>query len=191
MKSSYLVFGTRYCGWDNIFEWILTHKDVSYHVMSLDKNKEGSMKAYEDDTVFYYYPETSLVYHEDILFNSDLATYRKTIIVYKDLTDVIEKVFKRTKINPEKAISKQVELFEEYTDELIGETSKIHEPYFMPIFYDLWRHNLDYRNILAEKLGFKNNFTDVVEKEYDFKFRQKIKYKRQITSRVKELNNRI
>jgi|GEM_PF-7056225 len=191
MKNSYLVFGNRYCGWDEIIKWILDHKDVSYHVTDVEHAKKGTMTSCDGDTVFSYYPETSLVYHEDILFNSNLATYRKTIIVYRDIKDVIAKILKNTRINIDKVVNKQVYLFEDYTDELIGESSKIHEPYFMPIFYDKWRYNIDYRNDIANQLGFVNTYKDAIEREYNLKDRQKVRYIRQITQRVKELNNRI
>jgi hypothetical protein len=185
MKNSFFAFGTRYCGFDEMKEWF-PFETIYCNIKNFSKIKHKSLNH-----SLYFFPETSLLYHNDLILTPKKGNYIKTIIIYRDLTDVIEIILEKTRINVDEVIKKQISLFEEYTNELIGETSNILEPYFMPIFYDMWRQDIKYRNSIAEALGFVNKDNTIYHAHHNYKLRQGIRFKRQITSQVKDLNRRI
>jgi hypothetical protein len=194
MRNSYLVYGTRYCKFDEIYKWILDHQQAWLYETDFKTHTQGKYKKFDDgESEYFYLPETSIVFNEDMLASHNNECYRKSIIILRDLTDVIEGVLSRT-FKPEsvdRAIGNQIELFEEYTDEYIGETNKCPDHYTMFILYDRWLKDIDYRDNVARTLGFIN--TDY--KEYiqvrDYTLRNRLRFKKHITEEIISLNKRI
>ena len=90
--KDYLVYGTRHCGFDKIFEWILDHTDSWYvvsnpklHTKGLYENKPKDVKLR-----FFTFYETSLVYNEDLMFAHNTSNYTKSIVVLRYAEDFID-----------------------------------------------------------------------------------------------------
>jgi hypothetical protein len=188
------VYGTRYCKFDEIYKWILKHQQAWMYKTDVKTHTQGKYKKFDGGvSEFFYLPETSLVYNEDLLASHNNEYYRKTIIILRDLTDVIEDVLHKT-FKPEfvdRIIRDQIDLFEEYTDEYMNETNKCPDTYTTFILYDQWLRDEEYRHHVALILGFHNTDYEEYTPNRDYVLRNKLRFKKHITDEVRILNNRI
>jgi len=194
MRNSYLVYGTRYCKFEEIFKWINHHQESHLYKTDIKTHTQGKYDKHKGGVAeFFYLPETSLVYNEDLLASHNNECYRKTIIMLRDLTDVIEdvlhKTFKPDYVNS--IIRNQIDLFEEYTDEFINETNKCPDNYTMFILYDQWLKDEEYRHHVALEFGFHNTDYKEYSPNRDYVLRNKLRFKKHITDEVRTLNRLI
>lgn len=191
--KDYLVYGTRHCGFDKIFEWILDHTDSWYVVSNTKLHTKGLYENKPKDVKlrFFTFYETSLVYNEDLMFAHNTSNYTKSIVVLRYAEDFIDDILSTVKKNAEKVVERNIDLFEEYVDEYTNETNKLVDGYKLFINFNKWLWDIPYRNSIAEQLGFNNtdNETYIVTKDYVL--RSRIRFRKHITNRVKQLNDRI
>ncbi|MCK5017018.1 MAG: hypothetical protein KAS32_08095 [Candidatus Peribacteraceae bacterium] len=177
---------------EQIFEWILYHNDAIYYPANVKQhiNDKYDKKTFPQQEYFYF-KETSLVYNEDLMFARNTTNYTKSVIILRDLRDVIEDISSCTFKSAEKVITNQIKLFEEYGEEYLNNTNKIPSNYKLFINYNKWLDEIPYRNHIANQLGFENTDTNIYLTTKNFKLRNKLRYRKYFTSYVKELNNKI
>ena len=198
--KDYLVFGTRYNKFDEVFKWISEHQNAGYDESNAKdhlKVNYGAKKDIDQKDInkhrYFMFNETSLVYHEDLMFAYKTANYTKTILIFRDLYDVIEDILSCT-FKPEfvdSIISNQIDLFEEYADEYLDETNKLPHPYRLFLNYNRWMTDIGYRNEIATDLGFENTDFKTYSNNHNSKLRDKLRYRKHFTSRVKSLNHKV
>jgi hypothetical protein len=187
MNRSYFVFGTRYSGWDKIYCWIKRHQKAYCYDVGYKQFCNGTFQENLNDHTYYNFAETSLVHHEDIMLTTNKGLYTKTIIVLNDIEDVIEEILHKTRKSVEDVVNNQVELLEELIEEAKGETHYIPERSKLVILYDQWLKDEEYRNWIAELLGFVNTNHETYHKVIDYKLRDSYRYKYFITDRIRNL----
>lgn len=189
--KDYLVYGTRYSGFGRMLEWISDHCDarcIKTDVNSHIKNKYDKKSLV--NRRYFLFAETSLVYNERLMLCRNTTNYTKSIIVFRDIYDVIENVLQKTRVSVDKVISKQTDLFEEYSDELLKETHYIPEGYELFINYRRWLMDVDYRNKIGSALGFENSDKEVYELNMDKRLRNSLRFKKYKTKSLTDLNKK-
>ena len=194
--KDYLVYGTKYNKFDEIFEWILNHQDAHRILSSYKLHKDGKYSYKEtinledeSDHRYFEFRETSLVYNEELMLCRNTTNYTKSIIIFRDIYDVIETLVNRTFRSVDNAVAKQVNLFEEYVEEMLKETNKIPEGYELFINYNRLCTDIGYRDKIAEALGFENTDITLKVAANITPLRNKLRYKKYITQRLTELND--
>lgn len=193
--KTYLVYGTRECRWDEIFEWILDHNLGAMTIgTSVTKHNRESYKnpgEYSERNVthkYFYLPETSLVYNEELVFSYNTANYNKSIVILRDIYDVVQDILEVTVKNVDEIISNQFELFEEYAEELSGEAHRLMDGHKLFINYNKWSNDIAYRDEVAQDLGFQNKDTQLYEYSWNTTLRNKMRYKKYFNSDIYRLN---
>ncbi len=194
--KDFLVFGTRYNKFDEIFKWISNHQHAGYYNTDVDTHKKRRYvkNQNENDALMYRYfmfNEVSLVCHEDLMLSFNTTNYTKTIVIFRDMYDVIDDILSCTFKSVDNVVMKQIDLFEEYADEYLKETNKIPDTYKLFINYNRWSNDMKYRDELAKSLGFENTDYRTYKDTQNFKLRDKVRYRKFFTSSVKEINSKV
>ena len=170
---------------DHIDSWYVV-SDVKLHTKGLYKNKPKDVKLR-----FFTFYETSLVYNEDLMFAHNTSNYTKSIVILRYAEDFIDDILSTVKKNADKVVERNVDLFEEYVDEYTNETNKLVDGYKLFINFNKWLWDIPYRNSIAEQLGFTNTDNETYLVTKDYVLRSRIRFRKHITSRVKQLNDRV
>lgn len=191
----YLVFGTRYNKFDNIFEWIKEHSDAGCIQSSYKLHKDGEYKfkkngrLYADvENRYFVFNEHSLVYNEELMLCRNTVNYQKTIVVLRDMYDVIDNMLTVTFKDVDRIVNKQIDLFEEYVEELMDQSHYILDKYKFFISYNRWCKDIEYRDYIGSMLGFGNADTKIYENEENKSLRERIRYRKHFTDHLKYLN---
>lgn len=188
--KTYLVYGTRDCGWNTIFEWIADCDKNAVSVFTNVKkhNRESYKGLNKNNHVYFNLEETSLVYNEELVFSYNTADYDKSIVILRDIYDVVQDILEVTVKNVDNIIANQIELFEEYAEEYLEESHKLMDNHKLFINYNKWCCDLEYRNEIAKQLGFENKDVNMYENEWNTTLRAKMRYKKYFNTDIYRLN---
>lgn len=188
--KTYLVYGTRDCGWNTIFEWIKYHEPGAVNIpTSVQKHNRESYKGLDKSTHrFFNLQETSLIYNEELVFSYNTADYDKSVVVLRDIYDVVQDILEVTVKNVDNIIANQIELFEEYAEECLEESHKLMDNHKLFINYNKWCCDLEYRDEIAKQFGFDNKDVNMYENEWNTTLRAKMRYKKYFNTDIYRLN---
>lgn len=170
MKTT-LIFATKRSGHHAIIEWIgnnrekglVFHNDTHWKSLVegrkiyLGKRKEvlygGKVKK---DLTVYNFEDLNINQHSAILQSPFIINYDRTIIVLRDVYNMVASSIKSTPKNTNIRIRKRVSRWKEYCKELLGETDYVTSDKLHFINYNTWFSDREYRDLIGRSLGFDN-----------------------------------
>jgi hypothetical protein len=169
--NTILIFSTKRSGHHAIIEWIgnnmnggiVFHNDTHWRSfvdgkkVYLGKRKEVLYggKSKKNLTV-YNFEDININQHSKIVKSPFVVNHDKTIIVLRDVYNMVASSIKSTTKNVDVTIRKRVDRWKEYCFELLGETDWVDKNKLHFINYNMWFIDREYRDLIGKSIGFIN-----------------------------------